>query len=123
MLWVKYPYANLRAIPQRLKVIAAEIESALVQLEKEAFKNLTDSSWDDTPALLKMYAPRITFVNDTVALALESFLGLKGPPREKRAWLEPIGELSHDIFGTAMQRDIDELRDKYNQLTALTSAD
>ncbi len=39
VLWVKYPYANLRVIPQRLKVVAAEINSALVQLEKESYKN------------------------------------------------------------------------------------
>ncbi len=70
VLWVKYRYANLRAIPQRLKVVAAQIDSTLVQLEKEAFKNLTDSSVDDPRALLKMYASRIAFVNDTVALAL-----------------------------------------------------
>ncbi len=123
VLWVKYPYANLRAIPRRLKVVAAEIDSALVQLEKEALKNLTDSSWDDPLALLKMYASRIAFVNDTLALALESYLGLEGPALEKRAWLEPIGELSNNIFGTAIQRDVDELRDRYNQLTALASAD
>ncbi len=69
-----------------------------------------------------MYASRIAFVNDSAALALESYLGLEGTAREKRAWLEPIGEMSHDIFGTAMQRDADELREKYNQLTALASA-
>ncbi len=54
---VKYPYANLRAIPQRLKVVAAEINSTLVQLEKEAYKNHTDSTdskWDDPLGLLKI---------------------------------------------------------------------
>ncbi len=96
VLWVKYQYANLRTIPQRLNVVAAEIDSALVQLEKEACKNHTDSQWDDPLALLKMYASRIAFVNDTVALALESYIGLEGPACEKRARLEPLGELSHD---------------------------
>ncbi len=69
VLSVKYPYANLRAIPQRLKVVAAEIDSALVHLEKEAYKNLNDSNWDDPQALLKTYASRIAVVNDRVALA------------------------------------------------------
>ncbi len=117
VLWVKYPYANLRTIPQRLKAVAAEINSALVQLEKEAYKNHTDSQWDDPLALLKVYALRIAFVNDTVALALETYIGLEDPAREKRAWLEPLGELSHDLFGTAMQSDVDELRNRYNQPT------
>ncbi len=56
------------------------------------------------------------FVNDIVVLALESYLGLAGPAREKRAWLTGIGELSHDLFGIALQRDVDELRNRYNQL-------
>ncbi len=125
VLWVKYPYATLRAIPQRLKVVAAEINSALVQLENEAYKNhtnSTDSQWDDPISLLKMFASRIAFVNDTIDLALESYIGLEGPAREKRAWLEPIGELSHDLFGTAMQKDVDELRNRYNQLANLAAA-
>ncbi len=73
VMWVKHPYANLRAIPRRLKIVAPEIDSALVQLQKEAFKNITDSSLEDPLALLKMYTLRIVFVNDTVALALESY--------------------------------------------------
>ncbi len=52
-----------------------------------------------------------------LSIALESYIGLEGPVREKRVWLEPIGELSHDLFGTAMQKDVDELRNRYNQLT------
>ncbi len=50
-------------------------------------------------------------MNDTVALVLESYLGLEGPAREKRTWLEGVGETSRDLFGTAMQKDVDELRD------------
>ena len=65
--------------------------------------------WDDPLGLLKLFASRFAFVNDTVALALESYLGLEGPAREKRAWLEGLGELSRDVFGTAMQKDVDEL--------------
>ncbi len=38
VLWVKYPYPKLRTIPQHLKVVAAEINSALVQLEKKLMK-------------------------------------------------------------------------------------
>ncbi len=60
-------------------------------------------------------------MNDTVALALKSQLDLEGSVREKRAWLEGLGEISRDLFGTAMQKDVDELRDRYNQLSNLVS--
>ena len=122
VLWVKYPYSALRAIPRRLQVVAEEIDSALTQLQSEVNQNLNTTEWDDPLGLLKLFASRFAFVNDTIALALESYLGLEGPDREKRAWLEGVGELSRDVFGTAMQRDVDELRDKYNQLLTLATA-
>ncbi len=78
--------------------------------------------WDDPLDLLKLFASRFAFVSDTVALTLESYLGLEGPAREKRAWVEGLGEISRDLFGTAMQKGVNELRDRYNQLTTLASA-
>ncbi len=96
----------------------------MLQLENEVHKNhtnSTDSQWDDPLSLLKMVASRITFANDTIALALESYIGLEGPAREKRAWFEPIEELSQCLFGTALQKDVDELRNRYNQLANLAA--
>ncbi len=43
VLWFKYPHANMRAISQRLEEVAAEIDPALIQLEREAFNNITAS--------------------------------------------------------------------------------
>ena len=122
VLWVKYPYATLRAIPGRLKEVLGEIDLALTQLQDEANKTTNTTNWDDPLDLLKLFASRLSFVNDTVALALDTYLGLDGPVREKRGWLDGIGELSRDLFGTAMQKDVDELRDRYNQLLTLASS-
>ena len=123
VLWVKYPYENLRTIPGRLKGVTAEIGATLAQLEKEAYKNANTTSWDDPLNLLKLFSSRLAYVNDTVSLALESYIGLEGPARDKRyAPLGILGELSRDIFGTAMQADVDELRDRYNQLTVVANA-
>ena len=122
VLWVKYPYANLKTIPGRLKEVVGEIDSALTQLKNEAYKNANSTQWDDPLDLLKLFASRLAFVNETVSLALESYMGLDGPARDERAWLEGIGELSRDLFGTAMQSDVDELRDRYNRLTVVANA-
>ncbi len=122
VLWVKYPYANLRAIPDRLKDAVGEIDSALKQLQDEAYKNANSTNWDDPLSLLTLFASRLSYVNDTVSLALESYVGLDGPARDKRALLEIFGELSRDVFGTAMQSDVDELRDRYNKLTVVANA-
>ncbi len=47
VLWVKYPYAALSAIPRRLNEASEEIDSDLVQLETEANKNITTTYWDN----------------------------------------------------------------------------
>ncbi len=88
VVWVKYPYAALRAIPRCLKEVPEEINSAIVLLETEANKNINTTYWDDPLDLLKLFASRFAFVNETVALALEYYLGLEGPARVKRAWLQ-----------------------------------
>ncbi len=77
VLWLKYLYAFLRAIPCRLKEVSEEINSALVRLETEANKNIDTTHWDDPLDLLKLFASRFVFWNDTVPLALESSLGWK----------------------------------------------
>ncbi len=92
----------MRAIPRRLKEVSEEIDSALVQLETEANKNVNTTHRDDSLDLLKLFASCFAYVNETVNLALESYLGLEGPAREKRAWLEGLREISRDVFGTAM---------------------
>ena len=76
VLWVKYPYSALRAIPRRLQVVAEEIDSALTQLQTEVNQNLNTTEWDDPLGLLKLFASRFAFVNDTIALALV-LLGLR----------------------------------------------
>ncbi len=58
-----------------------------------------ENSWNGPH---KVFDYLFVFVNDTVALALESYLGLEGPGRKKRSWLEGLGELSRDVCGTAM---------------------
>ncbi len=84
ILWVNYSYAALRTILHRLKV-SEEVNSALVRLETEANENINTTYWDDPLDLFKLFASLFALVNDTVALALESYLGLESPAREKRA--------------------------------------
>ena len=121
VMWVSYPYATLRTIPPRLREVLKEINTALTELKTEAFQHANSTNWDDPLSLLKLYFSRLEFVNDTISLALETYMGLEGPARSKRAWLEGLGQLAHDVFGTAMDSDVQELRHLYNELTNIAS--
>ncbi len=92
VLWVNYPYAALRAILRRLKV-SEDVDSAFMRLETEANKNFNTTHRDNPLELLKPFSFCFPFVNDTVDLTLESYLGMEGATREKHAWLDCLGEI------------------------------
>ena len=122
VLWVRYPYESLRSIPDRLKVVVTDLDVILTRLKNEDFSARNATKWDDPLSLLTLFATRLTFVNDSITLALEAYLGLDKHNRAKRGYLDGIGELSRDLFGTAMDSDVMELRAKYNELTYLAAS-
>ena len=104
VMWVSYPYATLRTIPPRLREVLKEINTALTELKTEAFQHANSTNWDDPLSLLKLYFSRLEFVNDTISLALETYMGLEGPARRKRAWLEGIGPRIKERKDSSLQR-------------------
>ena len=121
LIFVRYPYATLRVVPRRLKETLKEINSLFKQMNDEANKHINTKA-DDPSYLLKLFASRLSYVNDSLTIALESYVGLDGPARSKRGLMNGLGELSRDLFGTAMEKDVVELRDRYNQLTTIANA-
>ncbi len=61
-------------------------------------------------------------MNETLTLAFENYHGFPLSGRQKRGFIDGIGNLSRMLFGTAMNEDVEELRDRYNHLALLASA-
>ncbi|RUM30632.1 MAG: hypothetical protein DSY32_02030, partial [Aquifex sp.] len=118
VLWVRYPYAALVTIPGKLREVTEQLNAALTQLEQDLQKRRADRSFDFLPLL----HARVTYLNDTINLALENYSGLDTANRTKRGLIDGIGQLSRLLFGTAMNEDVEKLRDRYNQLTSIASA-
>ncbi len=116
---VRYPYAALQTIPSRLDRILEQTNSALAQLEGKMHKfqgKLSDQT------LVTLLHARLTYLNDTISLASDTYIGLNGPSRAKRGLIDGIGKLSRMLFGTAMDEDVEQLRERYNHLTSIASA-
>ncbi len=69
-----------------------------------------------------MLHARLSYLNDTISLASDTYIGLNAPSRAKRGLMDGIGKLSRMLFGTAMDEDVEQLRERYNHLTSISSA-
>ncbi len=61
---------------------------------------------------------RLSCLNDTISLASDTY---NGPSRAKRGLIDGIGKLSRMLFGTAMDEDVEHLRERYNHQTSIAS--
>ncbi len=119
LLWVRYPNAALQKIPSRLERVLEQMDSALAQLEDRRHKfqgKLSDQT------LVTLLHARLSYLNDTISLASDTYIGLNGPSRAKRGLIDGIGKLSRMLFGTAMDEDVEQLRERYDHLTSIDSA-
>ena len=96
---------------------ARNLTSTLWRLKKEFPNDSLQSG-----VMLSLLHVQIQYVNDTITSALENYRGLTVTNRTKRGLIDGIGKLSQMLFGTAMNEDVVELRDKYNQLVNVTKA-
>ncbi len=107
VLWVRHPYAALQKIPSRLESVLEQMDSALAQLEDRRHRFQGKSS-DQT--LVTLLHARLSYLNDTISLASDTYIGLNRPSRAKRGLIDGIGKLSRTLFGTAMDEDVEQPR-------------
>ena len=121
VLWVKYPHATLASIPSRLKNLIGELDASLAQMEM-TFPQSENITLLNDPTIVTLMKKRLAYVNETVGLALESYLAVDQTTRVKRGYVDGIGELSRTLFGTAMNKDVVALRHRYNYLAQIATA-
>ncbi len=94
------------AFPKRLRAILEQVNDALKQLGKELSASVKLSR-----DLLHFLFTRITFVTETLTLALENYANVYLSSRSKRGFVDGLGHFSHFLFGNAMDADVQELRE------------
>ena len=116
VLWVKYPYTALNKIPSKLKEITEQLNKALNQLEIEISDNASSATF------IPLLRARFQYINNSIELGLESYADLDVTNRTKRGLIDGMGKLYRMLFGTAMNEDVEDLRENYNQLASIASS-
>ncbi len=101
-------------ILDNLRVIVKKLDAVLSQM-------ISDSD-DDSSQLFSLLRYRLTYVNHSLNDVLDSYGGLTSSHRVKRGLINDLGQLSRMLFGTAMDEDVVELRQKFNSLIAYASS-
>ena len=129
-LWVRYPYASLVDVPTRLLELTDQLHCILDDLENDVVKPVTihvnrDAEKHREPInravqafdnIKRMVTERIKHLHDSIVGALEDYEGVHVQNRTKRGLVDGIGELSKLLFGTATVSDVNDLKERYNDL-------
>ncbi len=92
----------------------------LSQLEDNFPKELGTSAHFLSPSSSSLFS--MTYLNDTLTLALGNYNGNILVNRIKRGLINVTGQFSCRLYGTAVNEDVVELREKFNRLTSFASA-
>ncbi len=68
-----------------------------------------------------MMHERLRYLNETLNTALDNYTEPSFSNRTKRSLINGLGQLSNMLFGTAMDGDVQDHREKYNPLTLLAA--
>ncbi len=117
VLWVRNPLTGLVGVLDLLTAVTEHLTAFLSLLEKDLAGDVNESM-----LLFRLFHARVEFVNGTLSLALYNYSNFPRAHRPKRGLLDGIGQLSRMIFGTTMNKDVEELRGRYNHLVSLASA-
>ena len=105
-VWVKYQYSTLTDVPDRLGVVADKISTQLDEVEKRL------------PSYTLVLRERLEQLRDLILSEQGNYEGMHLGTRSKRGLFDGIGHLSRAVFGTALDSDVQTLRNKYNHLAS-----
>lgn len=147
VIWIRYPYTALSHIPSRLMEVTKELDAAMTELStaqeaNSTLFNLTSSRLMYMKASIKLILENYYCVDTSVgnyAKETHPFFPFQDRDnvtenyynpcqeesdderRTKRGLIDGIGHLSRMLFGTAMNADVQKLKERYNQLTSIAS--
>ncbi len=104
-------------MPGRLRLVTVQLDGALRHLRSRLPTNTSNSGeW------FNILTARVVNVSNTLTLAMENYDGVAASKHTKRGLADGIGQLSRTFLGTAMQECVEDLRDRYNYLTSVATA-
>ncbi len=82
-----------------------------LQLERNAPKD----------GVTRMMHERLRYLNEILNIALDNYADPSFSNRTKLNLINGLGQLSRMLFGTSMEEDVEDLRERYNSLASLAA--
>lgn len=109
-VWIKYPFGSLRSIPDRLTQLTDELSDRLQSIN------------DHIPTQSSLLRERLQHLKDLVETERDTYANIHVKHRSKRGLIDGLGQLSRTLFGTALDSDVQDLRNRYDTLATATVA-
>ncbi len=88
-----------------------QVTELVLQLEREAPKD----------GVTRMMHELLRYLNETLNIAVDTYADPSFFDRNKRGLINGLRQLSCMLFGTAMDEDVEDLRDRYNHFASLAA--
>ncbi len=72
-------------------------------------------------SVTRMMHEHLQYLNETLNTALDNYADPSFSNCTKRGFINGLGQLSRMLFGTAMDEDVQDLRERYNHLASLAA--
>ncbi len=109
VLWVRYPFTALVDMMDRLRTLIDQVTELVLNLNRNGPKD----------SVTRMMHERLRYLIETLNIAQDIYADPPFSIRTKRGLINGHGQLSRIVFGTAMDEDVEDLREKYNHLASL----
>ncbi len=104
-------------VPTYLRVITKQRNAVLSQGKDNFPEEVGTSAY-----FFHLLHVRVTYLSDTLTLALDNHNDFTLAKSTKRGLITGIGQFSGMLFGNAINEDVVELREIFNQLNSFASA-
>ncbi len=94
-----------------LRTLMDQVNELVLQLDRNASKD----------GVTRMMYEHLRYLHETLNIALDTYADPSFSKRTKRDLINGLGQLSLMLIRTAMDEDVEDLRERYNHLTSLTA--
>ncbi|XP_045105173.1 uncharacterized protein LOC123500547 [Portunus trituberculatus] len=120
-LFVRYSYSTLHSVPGVLRGVASSLAEMVRRVEVELAEQTDTPSYPHSTSILNLLKTRLTFLSNKLATATYDFSKHPMHARNKRGLINAFGKISQTLFGTAMDEDVQDLRERYNHLVNIAT--
>ena len=119
VLTVKYSLTTLHSLTPELEVFLMQMDNMVQEIDKRLAWQTDARPYVTVAKTLNLIKGRISFLNNILAIAMHDFRQHPMHARVKRGLVDLVGYGARMLIGTAMDEDVQDLRQRYSHLLSI----